>query len=77
MYIDLLRIEGTVNASSLDWTILRPPRLMDEPHTGRYHVAINRHLTLGVSIARADVADFIITHLTDPATFHTTVELAK
>jgi uncharacterized protein YbjT (DUF2867 family) len=35
MYIDLLRMEGAVKASGLDWTILRPPRLMDEPRTGR------------------------------------------
>jgi hypothetical protein len=41
MYIDLLRMEGAVKASNLDWTILRPPRLTDEPRTGRYHVGIN------------------------------------
>jgi len=77
MYIDLLRMEGAVKASDLYWTILRPPRLTDEPRTGRYHVAVNRHLTLGVSISRGDVADFIVTHLTDPATYCITVELAK
>ena len=77
MYTDLLRMETAVKASDLYWTILRLPRLMDEPRTGHYHVAINRHLTLGVSISRSDVADFIITHLTDPATYHATVELAN
>jgi uncharacterized protein YbjT (DUF2867 family) len=77
MYADLLRMEAAVKSSGLDWTILRPPRLMDEPRTGRYHVGINRHLAFGVSISRGDVADFILTHLVDPATFHTTVELAN
>jgi len=77
MYIDLLRMESAVKASDLYWTILRPPRLLDEPRTGRYHVGINRHLRFGVSINRADVADFIVTHLKDPATYCTTVELAK
>ena len=77
MYADLLRMEDAVKASSLEWTILRPARLMDEPRTGRYQVAINRHLMLGVSISRADVADFIVTHLTDPATYRATVELAR
>ena len=77
MYADLLRMENAVKASDLDWTILRPPRLLNEPRTGHYHVAINGHLTRGVSIPRGDVADFIVTHLTDSATYFTTVELAK
>ena len=77
MYADLLRMENLVKASGLDWTILRPPRLMDEPRTGSYHMAVNRHLMLGFSISRADVADFIVTHLKDPSTYRTTVELAN
>jgi len=77
MYIDLLRMEDAVKASDLDWTIMRPPRLMDEPRAGRYRIAINKHLTFGVSIPRGDVADFIVTHLADPITYRTTVEIAK
>ena len=77
MYIDLLRMEAAVKASGLDWTILRPPRLMDQPRTGHYQVGINRHLLFGNSIRRADVADFIVTHLTDPAVYCATVELAN
>jgi len=77
MYADLLRMENAVKASDLDWMILRPPRLMDEPRTGRYHVGINRHLAFGFSITRGDVADFILTHLVDSDTFHATVELAN
>ena len=77
MYIDLLRMEDAVKASGVDWTILRPPRLLDEPRTGRYRVALNKHLTFGFSVPRADVADFILTHLTEPSTYRTTVELAK
>ena len=77
MYADLLRMEDAVKASDLDWTIMRPHRLTDEPRTGRYRVAINQHLAWGFTSPRADVADFIITHLSDPATYGTTVELAK
>jgi len=77
MYIDLLRMEDAVKASDLDWTILRPPRLTDDPRSGRYHVGINRHLMLGVSISRGNVADFILTHLMDPVTYRATVELAN
>jgi len=77
MYADLLRMEDTVKASGLNWTIVRPPRLLDEPRTGRYRIAINKHLTFGISIPRGDVAEFIVTHLAEPTTYHATVELAK
>jgi len=77
MYIDLLRMEAAVKASGLDWTILRPPRLTDDQRSGRYQVAINRHLMRGVSIPRADVADFVLTHLKDTTTYRGIVELAK
>ncbi len=77
MYANLLRMEAAVKASDLDWTIMRPHRLTDEPRTERYRVAINRHLRWGFSSPQADVADFIITHLSDPATYGTTMELAK
>lgn len=77
MYADLPRMEGAVKARDLDWTILRLPQLSDGPRTRRYKVAINRHLALGRSINRADVADFIVGHLSDRETYGTTVELAK
>jgi len=77
MYTDLLRMEAGVKASGLDWTIVRPPRLLDKPRTGRYHVAVNGHLMFGNNIARGDVADFMLTHLTDSAMYGATVELAN
>jgi uncharacterized protein YbjT (DUF2867 family) len=77
MYTDLLRMEAGVKASGLDWTIVRPPRLLDKPRTGRYQVGVNRHLMFGNNIARGDVADFMLTHLTDPAMYGATVELAN
>jgi uncharacterized protein YbjT (DUF2867 family) len=77
MYADLPWMEGAVKARDLDWTILRLPQLSDGPRTRRYKVAINRHLALGRSINRADVADFIVGRLSDRETYGTTVELAK
>ena len=77
MYIDLLRMENALKASALDWTIVRPPRLLDGPRTGHYHTMINASLTRGTSINRADVADFIVSHLTDPAVYRAIVEIAN
>src|SRR5258708_787710 len=34
MYKDLVRMKTAVKASSLDWTIIRPPRLTDAARTG-------------------------------------------
>lgn len=76
MYTDLVRMEAVVKASYLDWTILRPSTLTNGPRTGRYQAVVNRHLSHGFSISRADVADYIINHLGDRATNCGIVELA-
>lgn len=76
MYLDLVRMEAVVKTSSADWTIIRPPMLSDKPRTGKYNVAIHQGLHSGVSISRADVADYMLRHLDDPATYRATVELA-
>ena len=75
-YTDLVRMEAVIKASGLDWTILRPPRLTNGPRTGRYDVAVNKPLTYGWSISRADLADYIVTHLDDPASHRAMVEIA-
>lgn len=75
-YTDLVKMETAVKASGLDWTILRPPRMIDGPHLGRYQTALNRHLTSGWRISRADVADYIVKHLDDAGTYQALVEIA-
>ena len=77
MYIDLLRMEAAIRASDLDWTIVRPPQLLDKPRTGRTRAAINGHLTFGVRIARADLAAYLLARVTDPATYRAIVEVAE
>ena len=53
-----------IKASSLDWTIVRFPRLTDGPRTGKYRVGyINRESSS--RFARADGADFILKELTE------------
>jgi putative NADH-flavin reductase len=76
MYTDLVRMENEVSASSLDWTILRPPQLTNGPRTGHYQAVVNQHLSRIRTISRADVADYIITHLNDETTYRGLVELA-
>lgn len=47
------RADAALMDSSLDWTVLRPGRLTDDPATGRVHLA--RHVPRG-EIPRGDVA---------------------
>jgi putative NADH-flavin reductase len=76
MYTDLVLMEKEVSASNLDWTILRPPKLTNAPRTGQYQSVVNQQLTHGSKISRADVADYIVTHLNDKATYRGLVEMA-
>ena len=46
-------------ASGLDWTLVRPPRLMDGPATGRLEHDAHRS-TRSSTIMRADLASFLI-----------------
>lgn len=55
-YADLAEMEDVLRASELDWTIFRPPRLTDQPLTGRYRTAFGQNLRRGSRISRADVA---------------------
>jgi len=53
-----------IQASDLDWTIARFPRLMDGPHTGKFRVGyISKESS--TQFSRADGADFILKELTE------------
>ncbi|NUP74447.1 MAG: NAD(P)H-binding protein, partial [Sinomonas sp.] len=65
-----------VQASGLDWTIVRPSRLLDGPR-GEYRVQIGRNLPRGYSTRRADVADYILRSLDDRSAVREAVSVAK
>ncbi len=75
-YTDLTRMETSVKASNLNWTIIHPPRLTNGPRTGHYQVAVNTHLQRGWSISRADLADYIVAHISDPTASRAVIEIA-
>lgn len=52
--------EMIIRRSGLDWTIARPGILTNAPATGVYHVLAEPATWRGGSIARADVADFLV-----------------
>ena len=53
-----------IQASNLDWTIVRFPRVTDGAHTGKYRVAYIGKDS-GTQISRADGADFVLRELTE------------
>lgn len=56
--------EALVRDSGLDWTLIRPAAFTDGPHTGQYRSGFGPDATgLGLTISRADVADFLLRQL--------------
>lgn len=53
-----------IQVSNLDWVIVRGPRLQDGPHTGKYRVGWVG-VNTGTTLNRADLADFMLTQITD------------
>jgi len=59
------RAEEAVRSSQLEWTILYPPSLTNEPATGSYRHGDSLELSGSPKISRADVAHFMLAQLTD------------
>jgi putative NADH-flavin reductase len=60
-YEDLEKMEQRIEASDLDWTIVRPMGLTDGPATGQYRVSLDGAIPpKPKSIARADVAALLL-----------------
>jgi putative NADH-flavin reductase len=65
--VDASAMEQVFRKSGLDWTIVRPPKLTDNPYTGRYRVREGHLPRFGFSISRADVADCLVKAVENPA----------
>jgi putative NADH-flavin reductase len=63
-YKDKNRQEAAIRASSLDWVIVRPAMLTDEPARGSVTAVIDLAGINGGKVARADVAQFVVDQLT-------------
>jgi putative NADH-flavin reductase len=59
--------ERLIQDSALDWTIVRPGVLTNGSPTGRYKVLKERSQWRNGTIARADVADFLVQEIEDRA----------
>jgi putative NADH-flavin reductase len=65
---DKERQEAVLEASTLDWTIIRPPRLSDGPRTRDSRFGDALPWSLISRISRADIAAFMVAVLNDAST---------
>jgi uncharacterized protein YbjT (DUF2867 family) len=63
VYEDKDRQEEVIRASALDWIIVRPTVLNDKPASGHIRALTDLSRLHGGTIARADVADFVVQQL--------------
>lgn len=61
------RQEEIIRQTNLAWTILRPPRLVDSPVTGRYQIGTGLKTGFSSSLARADLATALLDQLDNDA----------
>jgi len=75
-YADMGEMERRVIDSGLDWTIVRPPKLTDKPHTGRIRSATEGNVRGSFTISRADLADYVLRAAADPGMTRAAVSVA-
>jgi putative NADH-flavin reductase len=76
VYADLAAMEDEIRRSATEWTVVRPPRLVDKPLTGRYRTCVGGNVPRAYSISRADAAHAMLAMLDDPATVRQAVGIA-
>ncbi|AYY15469.1 NAD(P)-dependent oxidoreductase [Actinobacteria bacterium YIM 96077] len=72
-FADMLAMEELVQASSLEWTIMRPAMLTDKPLTRNYRISRNSNVRRGMVTRRADLAHAVLDAVDDPSTIRTSL----
>lgn len=77
IYSDMQKWETILeNSKSIDWTIVRPSRLINGKAKGKYRVQIDHCPKGGSKISRSDLADFIVKQIRSDKYIHKKVALA-
>ncbi|WP_406232880.1 NAD(P)-dependent oxidoreductase [Nocardia sp. NBC_01009] len=74
---DMAAAEQAVRDTALDWTIIRAPQLTDKPAKGSYRTAIERNVTFGIRISRADLATCMLDAAADPQLIRAHINVAS
>jgi putative NADH-flavin reductase len=78
VYDDVRRMESDLVATSaIEWTVFRPPRLVDGPATGKQRTTVGARLTGAGQIRRADLAAAMLATIGDRALIRKAVNIAS
>jgi uncharacterized protein YbjT (DUF2867 family) len=77
VYVDLAEMENEIRRSTTEWTIVRPPRLMNKLLTGKYRTIVGGNVPRGYTISRADVAHLMLRVLEQPETIKQAIGIAN
>lgn len=75
-YRDMRAMEDLVMASSVDWTVVRPPMLLNGPRTGAVKSRLDGNVRGSYTIRRADVAAYLLDAVADPTLVRAKVSIA-
>ncbi|MEW2358853.1 SDR family oxidoreductase [Spirillospora sp. NPDC029432] len=75
-FADMSEAESVLGGTKLDWTVVRPPRLLDKPGKGTYRRALDLNVRRGFQIPRADVATALLDHVQDQGSVRHIVTIA-
>ncbi|MFE6779880.1 NAD(P)-dependent oxidoreductase [Streptomyces sp. NPDC057702] len=76
IYADPAVMERVIAESATDWTVVRPPRLLDKPLTGTYRTAVGANVRDARTLGRADLAHAMLALLDDPGVVRQAVGVA-
>jgi putative NADH-flavin reductase len=74
---DMVAMDDELAHSDVEWTSVRPPRLTDKAGTGRYRTSRDHDLRFAVTVARADVAHYMLSILDDRSTYRAACYVAN
>ena len=68
VYSDKAKMEELISSSDLNWLIVRPGRLLDEPRTVKYRIETSLYKGIDIgAINRSDVADYLVKQAEQPS----------
>lgn len=74
---DLAAMEKVISSSDTDWTIVRPPRLLDTRAKDTYRQRRDGNVRWRYSITRSDLAQAMLDFVADPNTIHHRISVAN